>query len=765
MSFLLRFHHNDGTGTVTNVSIEVGEDYQLAPVVREGYTQESWLGQYGGYTKTYGVNGVFSTNTIPYTEELQEMEFTAQWTEFTVVFDPGAGQIEGWTSDEPYTRKTVDHRLIVLPTATRSSEDVTQYYEFVGWYLGDQGMSFVTTETVFTESDLNSEGVIYLNAYWNIIEFKTSVISYLQKTVDGITRRLYLPIIKKISDTMSASLVEMDTILFGYRNKFVMDMGTKQSFTLSCERITPADYDDTSDDPAKFSNAKWWQYFSDFIDFWQNRGRDESGELTGGFRFGLIPYREWKRDENLAGTYPEIFKNVFVAGSVSMNMVVDKLTFSLPLTVASMKVTPQIPTWSIILEDIIDGEVVRFEVTSPKGLALLLPAPPKEWSDAHLNMSSPQSFRTWIYNEGDLSEEYPAGTPFPYASYETPPVFRAAWRTTTCIMVYYSTMDDVEYVQTTKTYSKKTSIYAKLIGGGASGSSGIGSYDATWMVYEAIGGGGGGACPTVEDAAFVVEEGDTITIRVGMGSSVVRTGYTSYGVAGNPSTVSYEYSGSTITFTSKAGTPPTIIKDLKTTGGSINGGTGAEGVPNAQRQNFGNSGRPYIESGHLNWGGFASRDYAYAYSKSGINFEIFNGGGGGGGAMDESHVLTIPHVPYDKDADFGTTGTCCIDVSVDPLRAQTIPEGFELKIRSTGGHGFSDSLSGKEYGKGGADARRSFVFEEDDHPTTYYLYCGAGGGAVPSFTAPDNTSDNPPMTGRGSNGCVILYETVLEDDD
>lgn len=149
---------------------------------------------------------------------------------------------------------------------------------------------------------------------------------------DGSTKYMYLSEVTGITRAYNVSLQEASTMVYGYRERFVTDLGTSEKITMKISRANPPDYDDDSDDQADWSNAKWLAELKDMLDFWQNFGYDKStGKRTGGYTLHFDPPKDAEE------LYPAFEKNVFFQGSMTVNHnSVQKLSLTLPFQVGSM---------------------------------------------------------------------------------------------------------------------------------------------------------------------------------------------------------------------------------------------------------------------------------------------------------------------------------------------------------------------------------------------------------------------------------------------
>ena len=141
----------------------------------------------------------------------------------------------------------------------------------------------------------------------------------------------YLPTITSIDVSHYTSLSELPTIVMGFRNNFIIDLGNTRKISLTMQRNNPASYNDNQEtNPELWSNGKWYRHLEKLLDFWQNFGRayDDSGMLSGGFEFYYNPY-----DETL---YPVMEYNVFLNGALSVQYSTTYMVVQMNLTVARM---------------------------------------------------------------------------------------------------------------------------------------------------------------------------------------------------------------------------------------------------------------------------------------------------------------------------------------------------------------------------------------------------------------------------------------------
>ena len=121
---------NANGGTVSQASATTGTDGRLAILPapkRDGYGSDGWF--------TAATGGTAVTTSTEFTADATVY---AQWTPYTVIFDPTGGTVS------PPSAPTVGGKLPTLPVPTRSG------YTFDKWYTAVTGGTAVTTSTIFT---------------------------------------------------------------------------------------------------------------------------------------------------------------------------------------------------------------------------------------------------------------------------------------------------------------------------------------------------------------------------------------------------------------------------------------------------------------------------------------------------------------------------------------------------------------------------------------------------------------------------------------
>ena len=82
---------------------------------------------------------------------------------------------------------------------------------------------------------------------------------------DGVAKALHLPNIQSIEEQDSAQLTEISTIIYGFDDNFVMDLGTTQRYTITFRRNQPM----PSSDPQK-TEGETDEHFWNRVDYTQS---------------------------------------------------------------------------------------------------------------------------------------------------------------------------------------------------------------------------------------------------------------------------------------------------------------------------------------------------------------------------------------------------------------------------------------------------------------------------------------------------------------
>lgn len=621
---------------VMGISTDSAGATPLATIQSTDSTEATFLPDVPGFVDSSGKNLLYT----PYQAYLRwEIE------EYNIIFDANGGETPSFT-----TLTTKNWRIWRFPS--------TIWDGFVqrGWFIKDEEGQItipVDQNTLFF-----ADTTVY--ALWDSEQGADDLLCYLEKRISGEVTRVVFPIVTSIDDSFTANLVEMETIVFGYANRFVTDMGTKRSFTLNVKRINPMPYDDESEDPRLHSNAKWWKSFQDFINFWQNSSHSASEERTGGFRFVYMPRGKRLDDQgneiytDFAELYPKIIANVFIAGQITAKMTPGVLNMTVPLVVASMKPDADLVTWtaSFTSGEFTDVQPFEFKVTGIWGLPLTMPSPPDTWVAYAQKQSDPMTFAYWQRVDVADDTKYYANRPFEFSSSygSHVPVFKAVWAAiseihifTTCVKVDISQSLNDRVVARTDFVFKNTTdsmMYAQAILYGGGGTGGYCKDDSSKFVQTRCDAGGGGGASGATSASFYLNPGEMLGIRLGLGgnafmpSSGGRAEELAPAVSNGVST-----SIGRITLKDPENPPaegaPIDLADytmwditnssVGTTGGAsrtpgiYNGGQGGENQPGGQDAQDG---------GGAQGGKRGNRDYVNPYLWQG-----WFGGGGGGGSL------------------------------------------------------------------------------------------------------------------------------------
>lgn len=307
----------------------------------------------------------------------------------------------------------------------------------------------------------------------------------------SVKTALKIPIITDVERSVNVNLTELPTIIYGCRNNFCMDLGATEKVTFKCERINPMPYNDLSSSPEDWSNGKWYRHLEELFDRWQNFGMDGSDVRTGGCQLRFTP-----ADTELMAP---IRANVFLVGSLNLNYSIQKMTFSLPLQLATMQTTTgAVETVTLTLKATTpDGKPLTSTTEVLKGFPEVAPVLPDGWAE----QMEGKTFVGWhIEGNGDLmvGETY---------TFSTPATLTAKWRNPKKVEFYQSSTTVT--VPAGMTY---VTAYAVGGGGGAGGTSHT-ENDQGFVMWP----GGGGGAGAVGVAGRDVSAGDTIEIVIGAG--------------------------------------------------------------------------------------------------------------------------------------------------------------------------------------------------------------------------------------------------------
>lgn len=373
-------------------------------------------------------------------------------------------------------------------TAGSSTDISSSGLTFNGWYRYKNGIA-VRLSTASTYNLTPSEDMtVYM--HWTKsssgggYDTNKPMVSYLKRTCNGITDYMDLPIIESIDEMYQSTLFEKPTIIYGYKNNFVMDLGTRRNITVTVSRVQPKSWQrsyDSSSNPANWSNGFWVSQLRDFLDFWQNNGQSvdpTTNELvrTGGMQLYLSP--------NPVGSIPDdrfyetINKNVFMSGSLTVqysSKELQKVTVSIPLVVARMMSNDSEGEYITITYK--SGNALSKTTTTniPKDSYFTIPACPSEWATDSL-----QTFQYWMDSSNN---RYEANTAI--AGFSSNVTLTAKWTTYKEVIIW-----DTPGTMTKTPSGNWTSGKVIMVGGGGSGAAGVSGTGAA--------GGGGSAGQYVE---------------------------------------------------------------------------------------------------------------------------------------------------------------------------------------------------------------------------------------------------------------------------
>lgn len=352
----------------------------------------------------------------------------------------------------------------------------------------------------------------------------------VKRTDEQGLQRLYLPAITSLGMDVYVSLSEIPTIVLGYENNFIIDLGNSLKISVTMKRDNPANYDDSQDsNPELWSNGKWYRHLESLLNFWQNRGLSEkvgsNGEYikTGGFRFHFIPY-----DQTL---YPEVDYNVFLSGALNLQYSTTYMVVQMNLQVANMQTGQEGggSTYTITLHtQNPDDEWVTQNVSVPANFATSVPNCPSDWVTMWAQYG--QTFMGWATTQGG-SVTYRGGQEG--VVFNSDEDLWAVWRGPISVEAFESST-----TYTTPAETQYITIIAVGGGGGAGNSANV--YPNSYP--GAAGGGGAGGNVTVISRAY--SGALNLNITVGSGGSRNNKGFfDSDGPAGSNGGDSYVEGG------------------------------------------------------------------------------------------------------------------------------------------------------------------------------------------------------------------------------
>lgn len=313
------------------------------------------------------------------------------------------------------------------------------------------------------------------------------------------SKSMVLPIIDSISVDYTAQLSEMNTIVYGVRNRFIMDLGVSRKYTVKVVRVNPKDYDDDSLDESRWSNGKWYGEFRDMFDVWQNfcLGSGTKGDKAGGYTFTFTP------GDGMSDCIDELKDvNVFIAGTISQSISSggQKMTISLPLQVARMSGESREPTQLTLTMNTSSESGQRFSFVQkfPYGAQIAIPTPLDSW----LNLYTNKVYSHWKTSGG---VDYWPGE---VITIQSNMVLEAQW--TDPLDTHVFTTDDSYTVP-----EGATRVMVLAVGGGGGGGSGLGFSLITQFYFAGAGGGAG----EFVQKYIEVQPGSTISVSIGAGGA------------------------------------------------------------------------------------------------------------------------------------------------------------------------------------------------------------------------------------------------------
>ena len=320
---------------------------------------------------------------------------------------------------------------------------------------------------------------------------------------ENIHETIHLPPLTSIEVAHYTSLTELPTVIMGFRNNFIMDLGNTQKISLTMKRINPDPYNDNGD-MEEWSNGKWYRFLESAMDYWQNFGRSSSNLRTGGFHLTFIP-----SDTSLA---PMIDKNVFLNGSLSLQYSTTYIVVQMNLTVARME-GGDAQSGNMVTIRLHSGFGDTYTAYAAADMTTDVPGIPPDWDDVN-----PGYVCTgWSFNPSASTLDLRLGGQTVWEMREEPYDLYAYWVGPK--FVYVRTTAGSETITVPGTIGSSTevsSMQVYLVGGGG-GAGGSGFRGMVSAVYQNPGGGGGAG--EVYFDMLETASGRQYTVTVGSGGS------------------------------------------------------------------------------------------------------------------------------------------------------------------------------------------------------------------------------------------------------
>lgn len=447
----------------------------------------------------------------------------AHWSdqEYVITLDPKGGTVSPTTLYIVY-----GDTYGTLPTPTRSG------YTFQNWYyLKGVTQIYINSSTVMDRAFDHT-----LHAKWMIdIEPTSSASCYLQGyDSDGTSRIMLLPNVQSIEETNDASIIEISTLIYGFLDNFVMDVGTLQSFVVSIQRIQPLDADDPVqqqgeseeafwarvdyNDQEMWSNGFWFRALKHFINGWQNlnwgymgTGADRTFKHIGGFHFHYNPIREKLRDnaDMYSDLYPVHDRNVFIKGNISFKSAaqtkLQDMNLSIGMVTGSMITSTEEQVQRELTCVIDTTSYANFKLKFPVGVQAIAPSVPTSW----VTSKGGQVFSNWIDAQSNPylpGMRVPAGVSNLFGVWRSPIHVLAATDPDNPVEITFSA-SDLRTMRVVQYY---------VIGPGGRGGRGcrIVMYDVPDYYIGYGGGGGSGGIANGRFAIFGTDLTEDITFKL-----------------------------------------------------------------------------------------------------------------------------------------------------------------------------------------------------------------------------------------------------------
>ena len=425
------------------------------------------------------------------------------------------------------------------------------------------------------------------------------------------------------------SLNELPTIVMGYRNNFIIDLGNTRKISLTMKRVNPRSYKDRSSNTDDWSNGKWYRELEAVMDYWQNFGKayNNDDEWTGGFEFHFIP-----SDSQLAAS---MSYNVFLSGALNLQYSTQYMVVQMNLTVARMGGESSGPTPSERVTLILNPSTSMFEPVEREvqaDVTVAVPTPPWDYMG--------YAFRGWSYTQGSTTVDLPAGGTTMFG-YQTSPIeLWAVWNEPIGIWVSTDHLSGAGSTSFT-TPSGTTSITVYAVGGGGGG--GSGGWNTIYEGGRSPGGGGGSG----EFVIGSLPSGSNRTYNVTIGAGGAGGGRPTAGLGKRDGNAGGNGDSTTVQDASLPQYRVTALGGLGGPGGNTTGAVVQGGQSNGKESYRGGNAQYGVDGGDGQTSASNAGNEGKGGPHRGGNMDWGGGAGGGAAGFHERFYVNDRYYPAD----------------------------------------------------------------------------------------------------------------------